>query len=462
VTLKVLTAILFSPRGGSAPVTRSLVRGLREQGCAVTLLAGSRCDLGRHGDARAFYGDVRPVSFDAALATTAPLQFEGPPGTAPMHPSFEERAGAPDGVFASLDDLDYERQVGAWARELERAGAADADVLHLHHLTPINEAAARVAPQVPVVGQLHGTELLMLEKIVAGPPPGWDYAEPWAERLRRWASSCARLIVAPGSCERAAELLEVEPERMTELPNGVDVERFAPHQVDRRGFWTRALVQDPKGWLPGKAEGSVAYDEADVARLAHGTVLLYVGRFTAVKRLDHLIAAFNHARELATAPAALVLVGGHPGEWEGEHPAQTAARLQARDVYLAGWHAHEDLPEFFSAADAVVSAAEREQFGQLLLEGMACGLPAVAVRALGPGRIVEDGRSGWLISTADDDALARTLAEVIERPGERRRRGEAARESVSSRFSWTRVTAQLAALLDEVAAEQRHPPVVEA
>ena len=56
----------------------------------------------------------------------------------------------------------------AWARALERAGAADADVLHLHHLTPLNEAAARVAPDVPVVGHLHGTELLMLEAIAGG------------------------------------------------------------------------------------------------------------------------------------------------------------------------------------------------------------------------------------------------------------------------------------------------------
>lgn len=62
--------------------------------------------------------------FTPALATEAPLRHEGPPGTAPIHPSFEERPGAPDAVFASLDDLDYERQVRAWARELQRAGAA--------------------------------------------------------------------------------------------------------------------------------------------------------------------------------------------------------------------------------------------------------------------------------------------------------------------------------------------------
>ena len=74
-----------------------------------------------------------------------------------MHPSYEDRPDAPDRIFAALDDATYERQVTAWCRALQAVGAATADVLHLHHLTPINEAAARVAPGVRIVGHLHGT-----------------------------------------------------------------------------------------------------------------------------------------------------------------------------------------------------------------------------------------------------------------------------------------------------------------
>src|SRR5437660_1478504 len=116
MTLRVLEAILFSPRGGSAHAARALARGLRAQGVDVTLVAGSRGDLADAGDARAFYGeDVRAVDFGPALASDAPLRFEGPPGTAPLHPSFEDRPSAPDAVFAELDDVDYERQVRSWA-----------------------------------------------------------------------------------------------------------------------------------------------------------------------------------------------------------------------------------------------------------------------------------------------------------------------------------------------------------
>ncbi len=440
---------MFSPRGGSAPAARALARGLRDRGCSVTLVAGSRSDLGPHGEADTFYGAVRAVRFDAALASQAPVRFEGSAGSAPLHPSFEDRPGAPDLVFAKLDDLDYERQVRAWCREFELANADGFDVLHLHHLTPLNEAAARVAPHVPVVGQLHGTELLMLERIASGAPSGWRHAERWAARIRAWAGRCQRLIVAPSGVERAVALLGVPRERMVALPNGVDVELFVPRVIDRDAFWQRILVRQPQGWLPGRPPGSLRYLETEARQLAAGPVLLYAGRFTAVKRLDRLIGAFGRARPGFAVPVGLVLVGGHPGEWEGEHPADIAARVGASRVFLAGWHAQQELPEFLAAADAIVLTSEREQFGQVLVEAMACGVPAVATRSLGPAAIIEDRRTGWLVEPDDEAALVAAMCEVINHPHERERRGQAACRAVRERFSWATVATELATVLEE-------------
>lgn len=455
---RVLSAILFSPRGGSAHAARALARNLRKQGCEVTLVAGSRGDQGAHGDARAFYGDVRAVDFDSALASDAPQRFRAPVGSAPLHPSFEDRAGAPDRIFAKLDDDEYELQVSAWSRELDRAGARDADVLHLHHLTPLNEAAARIAPHVPVVGQLHGTELLMLEQIAAADAPGWTYAERWAERMRGWAGNCAAVVVAPAGVDRAVALLDVPRSRLVAIPNGVEADVFTSRAVDRGAFWRRVLVEQPRGWLPGQPPGSARYGDGDVAALAAGTVLLYVGRFTAVKRLDRLISGFGRAQEQLEAPAGLVLVGGHPGEWEGEHPAQIAARLGVAHVFLAGWQAQEDLPDFLSAADAVVLTSEREQFGQVIVEGMACGLPAVATRSLGPAAIIDDGQTGWLVEPDNEMALATALTEVVQHQHERERRGRRAQRSARERYSWARAAQQLAAVLEDVVADAIHTP----
>lgn len=446
----VLSAILFSPRGGSAHAARALAQGLRDQGCAVTLLAGSRGDQGVHGDARAFYGDVRRVDFDLALASATPQRFTAASGSAPLHPSYEDRAGAPDRVFAVLDDHEYALQVDAWSRELTRAGARDADVLHLHHLTPINEAAARVAPHVPIVGQLHGTELLMLERIAGPDPPDWPHATAWARRMRRWAQRCARIVLAPAAVQRAVSLLQVPRERFVTVSNGVDLELFQSRPVQRGTFWHRVLVDSPRGWLPHEPAGSARYDEADVTALAAGVVLLYVGRFTAVKRLDRLISAFGRAQQRLQTPAGLVLVGGHPGEWEGEHPAQIAERLEVAQVFLAGWHTHAELPEFLSAADAVVLTSQREQFGQVIVEGMACGLPAVATRSLGPAAIISNGETGWLVAPDDDEGLVAALTEVANDRQERERRGDLARILVRKRYSWAEASEQLATVLREV------------
>ena len=359
--------LMFFPRGGSAHVARNLAHSLPGAGWEASIVSGSLSRPGRPGDARAFYRglDIHPVDFTAALDAPDPLLADPP-----FHPSFEDREGAPDRVFASLGDDIAEHLAEAWARALADAGARDADVLHLHHLTPLNEAAARVAPDVPVVGHLHGTELLMLEAIEEE-PERWAHAEAWAERMRGWAARCERLLVLSKSQDaRAERLLGVPHEQCVEVNNGFDPELFHPFEVDRGAQWAEHV--------PALA----GYE---------GPVLLYVGRFTAVKRVPLLIEAYGAAQERFRERAPLVLVGGFPDEFEGEHPDEAIARTGAQDVHLAGWHEHDALPRFLNAADLVV-------------------LPSVA-RAVRPG----PGRGHGLRAAGDRGQLPR--------PGRDRRRG---------------------------------------
>lgn len=447
---RLLSGVMFSPRGGSAHVTRALLSQLGSRGWSVRLLAGSRSDLGGDADARLFYDglDVVPVDFSRALTEPDPVNSASRE-IFPMHPSFEQRPGAPDRVFASLDDLAFRRQVRSWGAELDRAGAEDADVLYLHHLTPLNEAAAQVAPDVPVVGHLHGTELLMLEQIRQGPPDGWDFAEQWAERLRRWAAACERLIVSPAGLERAQGLLGVEREKLVPLANGFDPEVFRPLEIDRLAHWRRHLVERPRAHSP--EGGTIAYSDSEIAVLGEGEVLLYVGRFTEVKRLPFLLEAFAAAQPRFERPAALAIVGGHPGEWEGEHPAEAVRRLGLRNVFLAGWQRQQSLPAFLNASDAVVLPSAREQFGQTLVEGMACARPGIAANALGPSRILVDGETGWLFEPEDREQLTQALCEAVNDPPERERRGARAREDATRRFSWPMLARRLDGTLHQAA-----------
>src|SRR3954471_3048020 len=436
---------MFFPRGGSAHVARALAQELPARGWGVTILSGS---LGGGGvsDAQRFYGGLHVHAVDFAA------------GDAPMHPSYEDRPDAPDRVFAALDDAEYERHVEAWAAALEAVDAASFDVLHLHHLTPLHEAAARVAPDVPVVAHLHGTELLMLERIAAGAPASWTHADAWAERLRRWANRAERLLLlSPSQLDRVETLLGIGADRCVVCPNGFDPARFAPREIDRAAHWRRHLVEDPRGWRPGEDEGSLRYDQTEVGELGDGPVLLSVGRFTEVKRLPLLVRAFARAQRETTKRASLVLVGGHPGEWEGEHPYAAIQASGARRVFLAGWHEHDALADFLNAADATVLASVREQFGLVLVEGMACARPAIAVDAFGPAEIVEDGRTGWLGAPAGEAALAAAIVECVDDAGERERRGALARATALERWSWPALAGRLAGVLaDAVATAPAH------
>ena len=177
--------LMFFPRGGSARWRATWPARCPTRAGTCTIACGSLGAAGRAVPRRDLLRRARraPARLHA-VGRGAPTRWRADP---PFQPSYEDRAGAPDRVFARVDDEAYERLVATWGATSSAAGAAEADVLHLHHLTPINEAAERAFPDVPRVGHLHGTELLMLREIDEGPPAGWDHAEAWAERMRRWA-----------------------------------------------------------------------------------------------------------------------------------------------------------------------------------------------------------------------------------------------------------------------------------
>ena len=135
---RVVCSLFFFPRGGSAQVARALSVGLAAVGWRTTLVSGSLGAFGERTNAATFFSgvDVRSVEYMPVRAGADPLA-----ASVPFPPSYEDRPGAPDRVFAAVSDDAYERLVLAWSEALAGAGAGAADLLHLHHLTPANEAA---------------------------------------------------------------------------------------------------------------------------------------------------------------------------------------------------------------------------------------------------------------------------------------------------------------------------------
>ena len=180
----------------------------------------------------------------------------------------------------------------------------------------------------------------------------------------------------------------------------------------------------PADGTPQSVAGSVRYGADDLAVFADpktgeaNPVLLYVGRFLAFKRVPLLVRAYQRARSSFERPAPLVIWGGYPGEWEGEHPVEVARTGGSEGIFFSGWRGHDDLPEGLNAADVLVAPSVDEPFGQVYLEAMACGLPVIATPTGGPLSFVNTapGRpNGWLVDPDDEAALAGTLIEVGQR-----------------------------------------------
>src|SRR4051812_37320758 len=112
---RVLMGLLFFPRGGSSHVAQNLAQALPGAGWEVRVVSGSVSQPGRPGDAREFYAglDVEPVDMPGALGAADPMLADPP-----LHPSYEDRPGAPDRVMCALDDAAFEHQVAAWSAAL--------------------------------------------------------------------------------------------------------------------------------------------------------------------------------------------------------------------------------------------------------------------------------------------------------------------------------------------------------
>jgi glycosyltransferase involved in cell wall biosynthesis len=446
---EVIHGLSFYPRGGSAQVVRYLAAAQRQSGWRPGIVAGS---LGRPGDighAATFFSELPVVAADFGPAVDAWQQGQDPmTQPVPMHPSYEDRPNAPDRVFAAVSPALAEHQVRSWHRVLGRLQARPA-VLHLHHLTPLHDAAERRFSSVPVITHLHGTELLMLEKIVSGEvPPSWTHGTYWLRRLRRTAGRSHHILtLSPDHADRAIAVLQLPEDRVSVIPNGVDTNRFRPILLstqERLALLRRWLVDDPRGWDTSGRPGTIRYKASDLSAFIDGDatrpVLLFVGRFTAVKRLPLLLRAYARVRARLGPVAPLLIWGGHPGEWEGTHPYNLAGRPGQDGVFFVGWRGHDELPFAFACADLLVAPSVGEAFGAVYLEAMAAGVPVVATRSGGPASFINVDPSmpvGWLVTPDDEDALVEALLQGLTDPNARLSRARAARAFTQQHFSWS-------------------------
>jgi glycosyltransferase involved in cell wall biosynthesis len=152
-----------------------------------------------------------------------------------------------------------------------------------------------------------------------------------------------------------------------------------------------------------------------------------VGRMAPWKGQHVFIEAF--ARAFPAGDQTAVVVGA-PLFGEDDYAEEVRTRaaglgLNGR-VHFVGFQ--DDVVGQMSRFDLLVHASIiPEPFGQVVVEGMAAGLPVLAARAGGPAEVIDDGVTGILYDPGNADALAQSLRRLAEDPALRKRLSEAAR-----------------------------------
>jgi len=173
-------------------------------------------------------------------------------------------------------------------------------------------------------------------------------------------------------------------------------------------------------------------------------IVLFVGRFDSVKGIDRLVTAMTYLRRRESL--RLVLVGGDgPASPETRRLQKQARDLGLQDtVTFAGRIDQDRLPPYYSAADVLVVPSLYESFGLVGLEALACGTPVVATPVGAMESILQQGRTGQVVTQPEP----RLLADAIEAflPSKARKTASAADIRASVRqFSWSKVAAALVA-----------------
>jgi glycosyltransferase involved in cell wall biosynthesis len=245
-------------------------------------------------------------------------------------------------------------------------------------------------------------------------PIFWAYEETAVRAVMRAADRvCVVSMDHAMSVSHLRAARRRHPERIVEVPNGVDTELFQP---------------GPRSSAEGiPPEATVAVFAAALDRAHH------------FKRLDLVIDALPKT----PADLHLLVVGG--GDMLDDYKARAARTGVGDRVHFAGAQPHEQLPALMHAGDFFVLATEPpESFGLVITEAMASGLPAIASDIPGVRTVVDDRKTGLLVPAGDVGALASAMADLAGMTtDEREALGAAARAKCESVYAWPRIIDRL-------------------
>lgn len=230
----------------------------------------------------------------------------------------------------------------------------------------------------------------------------------WREAIKRHLVGLFSAAVVGGSAHVA--YLE-----QLEFPRG---RIFTGYDVVDNEYFSRAAAS--------------ALDSGDSHRRRLGLPTRYFltcSRFTEKKNLSRVLTAYDRYRRMSAAPWELVFVGDGPLRSD---LGTQRERLGLRPfVHMPGAIGYGELPVFYALASAFVHASTSEQWGLVVNEAMASGLPVLVSERCGCAPdLVANGRNGYQFDPFDPDALAEVMYRISSSPQDAAEMGQVSRSII--------------------------------
>lgn len=307
----------------------------------------------------------------------------------------------------------------------------------------------------PARAENFGVHVLPIRLPQAGPMTWYLHFYPGLRRLfRHLDPDVIHLWEEPWSVvamqalmlrKRAALVLEVDQNILKRLPPPFEqMRRFVLARTDhvlsrspdatavvRASGYTGPVTPIGYGFDPVNfAPGPRANDGKSGLRLG------YVGRLIEEKGLDDALEAMATTAETVT----LRIMG--EGPYEGQLRRRIDALGLGARVDLQGWGAPAEVAQFLQGLDALTlltrtTPTVREQFGRVIIEAQACGIPVIGSSCGAIPDVV--GPGGWIVPERDPGALRQLFDTLVSTPAEIQAKAVAARANVLSRFTYEAV-----------------------
>jgi len=193
---------------------------------------------------------------------------------------------------------------------------------------------------------------------------------------------------------------------------------------------------------------SAEVDAFKLSRRLPDTFVLYLGTLEPRKNVDGLIRAYGLWRERRPDAPPLVVAGGKG--WYYQQIFELVESLNLTDsVRFPGYIPQDELTLWYNAATLFVYPSHFEGFGLPVLEAMACGTPVITGTESSLPEITGTEGIARLVNPTDDEALARTMAEVMADADARASMSERGMRRAAE-FTWEKTARETVAIYQNI------------